>query len=62
MTMSNNLVESCQQRRQAEELTELDLCNITGGSQSTGAGAGKVTFNPFSITKRVDKASPQLFL
>jgi hypothetical protein len=22
------------------------------GSQSTGAGAGKVTFNPFSITRR----------
>ena len=31
------------------------------GSQSTGAGAGKVTFNPFSITRRIDKASPILF-
>ena len=31
------------------------------GSQSTGAGAGKVTFNPFSITRKVDKASPLLF-
>jgi hypothetical protein len=28
------------------------------GSQSTGAGAGKVTFNPFSITRKVDRASP----
>jgi type VI protein secretion system component Hcp len=31
------------------------------GSQSTGAGAGKVVFNPFSITRKVDQASPQLF-
>jgi type VI protein secretion system component Hcp len=31
------------------------------GSQSTGAGAGKVTFNPFSITRKVDQASPHLF-
>ena len=28
------------------------------GSQSSGAGAGKVTFNPFSITRKIDKASP----
>jgi hypothetical protein len=60
--MSNliNLVESCQGRRQSEELTELELCKIVGGSPSTGAGAGKVTFNPFLITKHVDKASPVL--
>jgi type VI secretion system secreted protein Hcp len=32
------------------------------GSQSTGAGAGKVTFNPFSITRKIDKASPQFFM
>lgn len=31
------------------------------GSQSTGVGAGRVTFNPFSITRRVDKVSAQLF-
>lgn len=28
------------------------------GSQSTGAGAGRVTFNPFSITRKIDRASP----
>src|SRR3954453_9234144 len=28
------------------------------GSQSTGAGAGKVTFNPFSITRKIDRCSP----
>lgn len=27
------------------------------GSQSSGAGAGKVTFNPFSITRKIDNAS-----
>jgi type VI protein secretion system component Hcp len=31
------------------------------GSQSTGAGAGKITFNPFSITRKSDKSSPVLF-
>ena len=31
------------------------------GSQSGGAGAGKVTFNPFSITRQVDSASPTFF-
>ena len=28
------------------------------GSQSSGAGAGKITFNPFSITRKIDCASP----
>ena len=32
------------------------------GSQSTGAGAGKITFNPFKITKFIDAISPALFL
>jgi|SRR5580658_3199736 type VI secretion system secreted protein Hcp len=31
------------------------------GSQSSGAGAGKVTFNPFSITRAIDTASSVLF-
>ena len=31
------------------------------GSQSTGAGAGKVTFNPFSITRKIDRSSPDFF-
>ena len=28
------------------------------GSQSSSSGAGKVTFNPFSITRKIDAASP----
>src|SRR5437660_887327 len=31
------------------------------GSQSKGAGAGKVAFNPFSITRPIDKSSPILY-
>jgi hypothetical protein len=52
-------------------LTDADLDQVTGGggteqslnigSQSSGAGAGKVTFNPFSITRKIDKASPIFF-
>ena len=32
------------------------------GSLSSGAGAGKVTFNPFHITKHVDKSSPSFIV
>jgi type VI secretion system Hcp family effector len=31
------------------------------GSQSSGAGAGKITFNPFQIKKHYDASSPKLF-
>ena len=31
------------------------------GSQSSGAGAGKVQFNAFNITRKIDIASPILF-
>jgi len=31
------------------------------GSQSSGAGAGKITFNPFTITRKTDRSSPLLF-
>jgi type VI secretion system secreted protein Hcp len=31
------------------------------GSQSSGSGAGKITFNPFSITRKIDRASPIFF-
>ena len=34
---------------------------INMGSQSSGAGAGKVQFNAFSITRKVDLASPMFF-
>jgi type VI protein secretion system component Hcp len=61
-TMNSIIVstKSCERDRQ-EELTESELCNVSGGGSKTGAGAGKVTFNPFSITKHIDVASPKLF-
>ncbi len=31
------------------------------GSQSSGAGAGKITFNPFSITRKIDSASTAFY-
>lgn len=31
------------------------------GSQTSGSGAGKVTFNPFSITRKIDKSSPLFY-
>src|SRR5882672_7829288 len=31
------------------------------GSQTTGAGAGKVIFNPLKISKSLDSTSPDLF-
>lgn len=31
------------------------------GSQSSGTGAGKITFNPFSITRKIDRSSPDFF-
>ncbi len=58
----------------SESLSEAQLDQVSGGttpggqqptlsigSQSTGAGAGKVTFNPFSITRKVDRSSPIFF-
>jgi len=32
------------------------------GSQSSGAGAGKVNFNPFKISRKTDRASPIFFM
>jgi type VI protein secretion system component Hcp len=40
----------------SRELSEAELSTVAGGT------AGRVTFNPFSITRKVDKASPVLFL
>ncbi len=31
------------------------------GSQSRGTGAGKVTFNRFTITRKIDQSSPVFF-
>jgi type VI protein secretion system component Hcp len=41
-------------------LSEAELSTVAGGD--AGKAGKKVTFNPFSITRHVDKASPVLFL
>jgi type VI secretion system secreted protein Hcp len=39
-----------------------DIENTLGiGSQSTGVGTGRCQFNPFSITRKIDRASPIFF-
>jgi hypothetical protein len=45
------------------ELTENQLDTVSGGSGSEtgGAGAGKIKFNEFTIKKTSDKASPIFF-
>jgi hypothetical protein len=42
------------------ELSEAELEKATGGGGhvGSGAGAGKITFKEFSITKNIDKSSP----
>ena len=37
---------------QTHELTEVELSKVTGGSQSSGAGAGKASFNTFNLSFR----------
>jgi type VI protein secretion system component Hcp len=46
------------------EIAASDWSAVSGGtigSQSSGAGAGKITFNPFSITRKIDQSSPVFF-
>jgi len=41
-----------------QTLSGAELDTVSGGS--TDAGAGKVTFNPFSMVKHIDVGSPTL--
>ena len=44
------------------EVTSFDFGSTQNiGSQSAGAGAGKVKFDSFTVTRKIDKASPSLF-
>jgi type VI protein secretion system component Hcp len=43
------------------ELNDHELNIVTGGSNSTGGGAGKVTFNEFHVTRKSDQSSPIFF-
>jgi type VI secretion system secreted protein Hcp len=67
-TLANASSPAPLQALQAGKLFEIDDFNfdieqvLNIGSQSSGAGAGKVTFNPFSITRKTDRASPVFFM
>jgi type VI protein secretion system component Hcp len=50
-----------ERENQTEELTEVELSKVVGGSQSAAAGTGKAAFNPLSITRTIDAASPIFF-
>jgi type VI secretion system secreted protein Hcp len=44
------------------EVTSFDVENTLNiGSQGGGAGAGKMKFNAFTITRKIDRASPSLY-
>ncbi len=34
---------------------------INMSSQSSGAGAGKIAFNPFKVSRKIDKSTPSMF-
>jgi type VI protein secretion system component Hcp len=61
MTTAINASAARERENQTEKLTEVELSKVTGGSQSAGAGTGKAAFNPFSITRKIDAASPIFF-
>ena len=42
------------------ESYSFSAANIGSQASGSGAGAGKVTFNPFPITRKIDRASPRL--
>ena len=50
-----NMTNEMQDRAAMRSLTIEELDAVIGGS--TGSGAGKVTFNPFSITRKIVVAS-----
>jgi hypothetical protein len=62
MTITINASPRERRDNRTDELTEVELSKVSGGSQggsqSSGAGAGKVKFNPFGITRKIDAASP----
>jgi type VI protein secretion system component Hcp len=50
---------ACKRDNQIRKLTDVELLQVTGGSDTSGAG--KVEHSDFVIRKLVDKASPILF-
>ena len=59
MTTEINAKTACERDNQIRELTEVELSQVTGGSDTSGAG--RVAHGDFVIVKLVDKATPALF-
>jgi type VI protein secretion system component Hcp len=53
--------DECTVQFDKAELTVAELEAVAGGKGSQSTGTGKVSFNPFSITRKIDKATPILF-
>jgi hypothetical protein len=58
MTNRDELIEANPTTR---ELSEAELERATGGSHSSAIGTGRARFNPFSITRKIDRSSPIFF-
>jgi type VI protein secretion system component Hcp len=56
--MSEDQIDRKNDKSDVIELSDQQLGTVSGGG---AAGAGKVSFNPFSITRKIDKASPIFF-
>jgi hypothetical protein len=48
-------------KRLVKDLPARNAKSVRGGSATGGAGAGKIKFNEFQITKTTDQASPLSF-
>lgn len=64
-TASNDLLATGMTAGQVFEIDEWSQLSIEQtlniGSQSSGTGSGRVDFKEFSITRKIDKASPTFF-
>lgn len=61
MTLKSGKIDTFGQIFELEDYS-FDIEQVLNiGSQSGGAGAGKVTFNAFSMTRKIDAASPGFF-
>ncbi len=58
MTTEINAKIACERDNQIRDLTEVELSQVTGGSDPNGSG--RVALSEFVITKTIDKASPVL--
>ncbi len=61
-TTAVGAITTCKQYLELEDYSFDIEQTLNIGSQSRGAGAGKITFNPFSITRKIDVQSPTFFM